>query len=250
MSFVVCPKCRLPLDKAAPMTQCPRCGLIFAKYLAAQRGESPRSQSHAAPDSDDRPWWASLLDVPQRVSKTHWIGRCVLLVLVAIWGCRIWAADITEIPAFVHLTLIPFHEAGHVIFWPFGEFMRVAGGTLGQWIIPVVCAVALHRQNGDNFGAALATWWLAASIMDASVYAYDALDPVLPLIGGGTGADSFHDFVYLFNATGQLQRAHAWGHFMHFVGTLMMLISLAWAATILVRQHRNIDDSGSTGPER
>ena len=30
------------------------------------------------------------------------------------------------------------------------------------------------------------------------MYAYDAADPLLPLIGGGTGADSFHDFIFLF----------------------------------------------------
>jgi hypothetical protein len=187
--------------------------------------------------------------VPDRVSKRQWIVRCILLAIVAFWGVRIWAADITRIPPLIHLTLIPFHEAGHVVFWPFGEFIHVAGGTLGQWIIPIVCAVALHRQNGDNFGAAVATWWLAASIMDASVYAYDAGNPVLPLIGGGTGADSFHDFVYLFRATGQLNRAQGWGRLMHFVGTLVMICSLAWAAAILMRLRDSIDAREPSGPE-
>jgi hypothetical protein len=242
MSFAVCPKCRAPLDAASPADECPHCGLVFSKYLAAQRGERPRPKREGATD-DDASWWSPLLDVPDRVSRTQWIVRCVVLALIAVWGFRIWATDITLIPPFIHLTLIPFHEAGHVIFWPFGEFLHVAGGTLGQWIIPIVCAVALHRQNGDNFGAAVATWWLAASIMDASVYAYDALNPMLPLIGGATGEDSFHDFVYLFVATGQLKHAQGWGRFMHFIGTLVMLASLAWAAVVLMRQHRTVDDS-------
>ncbi|HWZ70751.1 MAG TPA: hypothetical protein VN326_04620 [Casimicrobiaceae bacterium] len=101
-------------------------------------------------------------------------------------------------------------RARHIVFWPFGQFLHIAGGTLGQWIMPLLCMVALHRQNGDNFGAALATWWLAMSIMDASVYAYDAFNPVLPLIGGATGVESFHDFVYLFSAIGQRKHAQGW----------------------------------------
>jgi len=248
MSFSVCPKCRVTLDTAKTSVGCSHCGLIFAKYLAAQRGKSPRQDSQVE-IADDASWWSSLLEVPERVSKAQWTTRCILFVLIALWGFRIWATDITQISSFIHLTLIPFHEAGHMIFWPFGEFLRVAGGTLGQWIMPIVCAVALHRQNGDNFGAAVATWWLATSIMDASVYAYDALNPMLPLIGGGTGADSFHDFVYLFSAVGQLKHAQGWGRFMHFAGTLLMVTSLSWAALVLVRQRRNVDINAFADPE-
>jgi hypothetical protein len=244
MGFPVCPKCRLPLEPQA-VDACPHCGLIFAKYLAAQRGDEPR-QSPGTHADDGGSWWTSLLDVPASISKAEWTVRCIMFAGFAVWGFRVWATDITQIPTFAHLTLIPFHEAGHIVFWPFGTFVRVAGGTLGQWIIPVVCAVALHRQNGDNFGAALATCWLAMSMMDASVYAYDARNPTLPLIGGGTGADSFHDFVYLFGAMGQLEHAQAWGRFMHFVGTLVMLGSLAWAASILIRLRRNIDAGDAT----
>jgi hypothetical protein len=35
----------------------------------------------------------------------------------------------------------------------------------------------------------------------------------------------------------------------HFTGTLVMLVSLVWAGVILIRQHRNIDDSVIVGPE-
>jgi hypothetical protein len=205
---------------------------VFVKYLAAQSGEfvppsRPLDTSEAA--TDESSGWSGLFDSSQAVSKPQWIGRCALLIAFAIWGISIWATGVTEYPGFVHLTLLPFHEAGHVAFWPFGEFLHVAGGALGQLIMPIVCAVALHRY-GDNFGAALCTSWLAASIMDVSVYAYDAFDPVLPLVGGG-----MHDFVYLFSAMGQLKHARGIGGFLHALGTLVMLASLTWAAIVLVR---------------
>src|SRR6185295_12294891 len=139
----------------------------------------------------------------------------------------------------LHLTVILFHEAGHVIFSPFGEALRVAGGTLGQLLMPLACAVALHRR-GDNFGAALCLAWLSLSGIDASIYAYDAADPVLPLIGGGNGADSFHDFIFLFERYGQLHRARGWAMAIKALGVLGLYASLAWAAALLYLQSENL----------
>src|SRR3954447_10838378 len=183
----------------------------------------------ATRDDGAPPWRERLLEVPWDVPRSAWRGRIALLVIVALWGARVVLASMTEPPTVLHLTVILFHEAGHVFFAPFGEALRVAGGTLGQLLVPFACSVALHRR-GDNFGAAIAGAWLALSVIDASVYAYDAADPVLPLIGGGTGADSFHDFVFLFERYGQLAHARGWAMLMKVLGTLGLLASLAWGA--------------------
>jgi hypothetical protein len=190
---------------------------------------------------DDRPSWRErLLDVPDDVPKATWLGRIALLVVVAGWGMSVVFGRMTELPSVLHLTVILFHEAGHVFFAPLGDTLRVAGGTLGQLLVPIVCAVALHRR-GDNFGAAIATAWLAMSLVDASVYAYDAFDPVLPLIGGGTGADSFHDFVFLFDRYGQLAHARGWAVLMKAVGGLVLSASLVWASVLLFLQSERLD---------
>ena len=197
---------------------------------------------HAAVDDDDPPPWRErLLDVPDDVSRTAWFGRLALLVAVALWGIGIVVARMTEPAGVLHLTVILFHEAGHVFFAPFGETVRVAGGTLGQLLVPLACAVALHRR-GDNFGAAIAAAWLALSLIDASVYAYDAADPVLPLLGGGTGADSFHDFVFLFERSGQLAHARGWAVLMKVVGGCALSASLAWAAVLLFLQSERLGE--------
>src|SRR5437763_7227968 len=126
-----------------------------------------------------------LLDVPWDVPRAVWLGRLAALVAMALWSASVALGRMTDPPTLVHLTVILFHEAGHVVFGPFGTTLAVAGGTLGQLLMPLICVVALHR-NGDNFGAALCSAWMALSLVDASIYAYDAADPVLPLIGGGT----------------------------------------------------------------
>jgi hypothetical protein len=195
----------------------------------------------ATRDDDAPPWRERLLEVPCDEPRSAWYGRIALLAIIAIWGASVVLGRMTEPPTVLHLTVILFHEAGHIFFGPFGEALRVAGGTLGQLLVPLVCVVALHRR-GDNFGAAIAAAWMALSLVDASVYAYDAADPVLPLIGGGTGADSFHDFVFLFERYGQLAHARGWAVLMKVLGTLCLLASLAWGAALLFLQRENLAD--------
>jgi len=185
--------------------------------------------------TDRPPLRERLLDVPWDVPRHVQLGRAVALVAFALWTLGIAFGRMTETPTVLHLTVILFHEAGHVVFAPFGETLRVAGGTLGQLLLPAACAVALHR-GGDNFGAALCAAWACLSLVDASIYAWDAADPVLPLIGGGTGADRFHDFVFLFERWGQLGHAHRWAGWMKALGVLGALASLAWAAALLALQ--------------
>ena len=191
---------------------------------------------------EDRPSLRErLLDVPEDVPRPVWYGRLALLAVVAIWATSVLLSRMTEPPTLLHLTVILFHEAGHVIFMLFGEALRVAGGTLGQLLMPFICAVALHRR-GDNFGAAICLAWLGMSLMDASVYAYDAADPLLPLIGGGTGSDSFHDFVFLFERYGQLGHARGWAMAMKALGAIAVYASLAWAAVLLFLQSEHLED--------
>ena len=182
-----------------------------------------------------------LLDVPWDVPRPVWYGRLALLAVVAIWATSVLLGRMTEPPTLLHLTVILFHEAGHVIFMPFGEALRIAGGTLGQLLMPVICAVALHRR-GDNFGAAICLAWMGMSLMDASVYAYDAADPLLPLIGGGTGSDSFHDFVFLFERYGQLGHERGWAMAMKALGAIAVYAALAWAAVVLFLQSEHLED--------
>src|SRR5450432_767708 len=187
------------------------------------------------PPEERESWRELLLRVPDDVPREVWYGRLVAFLAMSAWGTSILLSRMTETPSVLHLTVILFHEAGHIFFIPFGEALRVARGTLGQLLIPLVCAVALHRRD-DNFGAALCLAWMALSLMDASVYAYDAFDPVLPLIGGGTGADRFHDFVFLFERYDQLEHARGWAMLMKALGAIGLLAALVWAAALLFLQ--------------
>jgi hypothetical protein len=169
-----------------------------------------------------------------RVGRT---GRTVLWAIFAAWTIWIWRDGNIRAgligSGFLHMALLPFHEAGHVIFRLLGNFMMILGGSLGQLLMPIVAGYALLRRR-DAFGAALCLWLLGFSVVDMAVYMYDAFDPQLALLGGGTGADSDrHDWQNLFGDTGLLRHARGIGLFFGVAGYLTMLGGLAWAAMAL-----------------
>jgi len=190
----------------------------------------------------------TLLHVPDSVSRRNWLARAATLAIVTLWA--FWILRDMDVRAgiagsnFLHMVLLPFHEAGHVIFRPFGNFMMTLGGTLGQHLMPLVAGYALLVNRRDPFGAALCFWLLGFSFIDMAVYMYDAFDPKLMLLGGVTGAESDrHDWQNLFGDMGLLRHARGIGLFFGFAGGAMMLAGSAWAGLVLKLQHGRLSDS-------
>ena len=184
-----------------------------------------------------------LLQVPERVDALRWWLRVVLLAGFAAWGWVLIAQDyrIGEIgSSFLHGPLLIFHEAGHVIFRLFGEWVGVLGGTLAQLLMPALIVVAFLWKNRDPFGAALGLWLLGVSLLDVAPYMYDALQPQLTLLNGSVGEEGGHDWIYLFESMGLRPRAQFIGAATHKLGALVLLLALGWAAWLLVLQRRRI----------
>lgn len=190
-----------------------------------------------------RDYTASLLEPLERMDELSFYGRCIALALLTFWSWSLFAYDYRdgEIGAsFMHNILLPIHEAGHVLFTPFGEFMTILGGSLFQLALPWGIGIAFIRMNRDNFGAAIGLWWGSVSLLDLAPYIYDAINPQLILLGGHTGEDGPHDWIYLLNKLGQLHGAHRWGAAAHILGGILMLAALAWALAVLWRQRRQM----------
>lgn len=247
-----CPKCGhhpLPAD-ISPMAQCPACGVILAKAVQAARlGSRARTtaRSTAASDgsSDDSSGGLRnlLWHVPERVDATRFWLRVALLAVFAIWGLRLIALDHRDGEmgsSFLHGPLLVFHEAGHVIFRIFGEWVSVLGGTLGQLLMPAVLGVALLVRNRDPFGAAIGLWFVGVSLLDVAPYMYDALHPQLMLLTGTTGESGPHDWIYLFSSLGWRPLAQTFGTATHRLGALAVLLALAWAVSVLWLQKQRI----------
>jgi hypothetical protein len=242
-----CPKCAhtpLPADQALPAA-CPACGLVLAKFRA--REEDDDDPVAAAVEDDARETTfrqrliATLLYVPERTSPIAFWSRGILLSAFALWGLRLIALDYETgemMSSFLHGPLLVFHEAGHVLFAIFGEFVMILGGSLAQLLMPTILAGALLLRNHDTFGTAIGTWLLGVSLLDLAPYIYDSQDPQLVLLGGHTGAEGGHDWIYLLGETGLLANARFLGSLTHKLGALLIIASIVWAGWILLQQKR------------
>jgi hypothetical protein len=237
-----CPKCRA---ESAGQAACPACGLIFAKYLKAKfAAPQTRARQPVEAADEDSAWSrakALAFDVPEEVPTALIYGRAVLLVLAMAYGLHLVRMDIPDweiSTSFMHLVLLPFHEFGHILFMPLGEFMMLLGGSIFQVLLPLLLGAYFVVKNRDPFAGALMLWWAAAGILDTAPYIYDAWEPRHVLLTGRTGDTGAHDFIDTLGDLGLLHKAQALGRATHAFGVLVMLAALAWGAWLLRRQHQ------------
>ncbi len=123
------------------------------------------------------------------------------------------------------------HEAGHLAFSYFGEFLGIAGGTIFQLMAPIVAGFAFYRQK-DYFAVTVALFWLGTNFIDVGVYAGDARAQLLPLVSPTSG-DPLHDWYYLLAATGNLQNDTLIAGLLGKLGLLSMAGALAMAGWMM-----------------
>lgn len=180
-----------------------------------------------------------LLTLPQENSPTLlWVRGASLLLMLA-WGIALLFSGLDSDGAgkdLLHLVNLPFHEAGHVLTRPLGQFLSTLGGTLGQLAIPLVCLGVMLLKNRDPFGASVCLWWLGENFIDIAPYINDARAGEMPLLGGNFGHSSpygFHDWEYLLTETGLLHHDHRLALLSHGAGAVLMLFAVVWGVLLL-----------------
>jgi hypothetical protein len=167
------------------------------------------------------------------------VNRWPRIALVA--GLAVWTVAFARTPlspdvneSFLHLPNLVFHEAGHVIFSPFGRFLTVLGGSLLQCAIPVVAAVAFIRQE-QPFNAAICGWWAGQNFVDLAPYIADARALQMVLLGGRTGAEvEGHDWEFLLSQLGVTHLDHGIGMTAYLLGITIMIAALIVAGREIV----------------
>ncbi len=163
----------------------------------------------------------------------------LLLALVRwTWIFLAWPMRQDTIGAsFLHTISLPFHEAGHVLFAPFGDVLGTLGGSLMQLLVPAACAAAFLTTSPDRFGAAVSIWWMGENLLDVALYVNDARALQLVLLGGHTGAEvEGHDWEHLLQLAGWLPHDHQIAWTLHAVGALAMIWALAWGGVLAARR--------------
>jgi hypothetical protein len=241
-----CPKCGF--EQTDGGTECLRCGIIFEKYIARKETAETETESVAAPAPEDETsgWYRELFFyVDEDINPLYLGGRVILYLVIIVWGIKFILAPMDGDyinRSFLHLINLPFHEAGHVIFRPFGRFIAMLGGSLGQLLVPLVCLGTFLLQTRDTFASSVALWWFSQSLMDIAPYIGDARKLTMILIGGVTGkdVDDFHDWEFILRKLGLLEYDRIIARTADITGIVLMLCAFTWGGYLLYNQFRNV----------
>lgn len=244
-----CPKCGHAASQVDVLLEerCPVCGVLFRKFLAAQAGLPVRGVKavELAHEESNRAgvlnWLAGLLETPEEGREVRAAVGAVLWMMAAWCTWRFFRFDISDpgsmpLP-FLHGAMVPFHEVGHIVFSPFGEFSHVAGGSLMQFLMPLGFGTYFVYWRGDNLAGWLMLSWEGMQWVDLAPYCYDAKNPVMILLTGRTGDTGAHDYVDMLGDLGLLNHAHEVASLMKYFGVLLMLVALVWGGLLLWRAY-------------
>lgn len=238
--MTTCPKCqytRGTQDARVHPETCPRCGIVYRRWL-----EKQAARVEGSADSDEQvatrqgllDW---LTEPPERVDCIAFWARALCASGFALWSLYFFRHGIDwEVigGSFMHAINLPFHEFGHLFFSPFGRFMAILGGSLFQVLWPWVFVWTFLFKHRDTYAASLMLWWSGQNFIDLAPYIGDAYYRGLPLVGGG-GEES-HDWGNLLTMTGLLEQYQSIARLSFGIGAAMMCLALAWTARTLQRQ--------------
>ncbi|HCS62621.1 MAG TPA: hypothetical protein DIW64_00205, partial [Cellvibrio sp.] len=226
------------------------CGIVYSKFIAKQEQENLPADSRVEIDTQiDEEEIPSLrqqiitafLYVPERNDVGAFWARVACLVVFAIWGLYFITAgvDWEKIgSSFMHNINLPFHEFGHILFMPFGEFMMILGGSLFQVLLPLALMCVFVFKQRDTFAGSIMLWWCGQSFIDVSPYIADAEYRALPLVGGG-GEES-HDWGNLLTMMDALDSTQVVANCSFGVGAVLIIAALVWGGWIIKLQQKNL----------
>lgn len=143
-------------------------------------------------------------------------------LLVAYAARRLSNAEYWDLLDDLNLAI---HEAGHLVFQPFGDHGMTLGGSLFQVLVPLAFATYFAARR-ERFAASIVLAWVAASLLNVALYIGDARAQELPLLGG---ENSIHDWWYLLTEWDALGRDRDIARGVRMAGALAWTLSAAGA---------------------
>lgn len=160
------------------------------------------------------------------LSGTRLARTLALVLLIPYALVRLRDAEYWDLLDDVNLAI---HEAGHLVFSPFGDHLGFLGGSLLQLIVPSVF-VGYFWRSRQRFAAGITLSWVAVNLLYVSRYIGDARAQELPLLGG---ENAIHDWWYLLTEWDLLPSDMAIARAVHFGAALSFVLSAALALLAL-----------------
>lgn len=124
------------------------------------------------------------------------------------------------------------HEGGHALFGWFGSTLGLWGGTILQWLVPLLLAIYFFHQR-QVAGFIFCLFFFFENWIYTATYMADARAMGLPLVTLGDPEFAKHDWNTIFTNLGVLQYDTLIAGVVRFLGWCGMLACTAWLASRL-----------------
>jgi hypothetical protein len=128
---------------------------------------------------------------------------------------------------FIDSANLVVHEGGHNLFGWFGPTLRLWGGTLLQWIVPLLLAAYFFSQR-QIAGFVFCLFFFFENWLYTATYMADARAQVLPLVTTGDPDFVEHDFYAIFSSLGVLNYDTKIAAVVRVLGWSGMLAAVVW----------------------
>jgi hypothetical protein len=128
---------------------------------------------------------------------------------------------------FIDAANLVVHEGGHLLFGWFGPTLGLWGGTLLQWLVPLLLAAYFFRER-QTAAFVFCMFFFFENWLYTATYMGDARAMALPLVTAGNSDYIEHDWNTIFSALGLLPYDTRIAAVVRFMGWCGMLASTAW----------------------
>jgi hypothetical protein len=128
---------------------------------------------------------------------------------------------------FIDSANLVVHEGGHNLFGWFGPTLGLWGGTLLQWIVPLLLAAYFFSQRQIT-GFVFCLFFFFENWLYTATYMADARAQVLPLVTTGDPDFVEHDFYAIFSSLGVLNYDTKIAAVVRVLGWSGMLAAVVW----------------------
>jgi hypothetical protein len=130
---------------------------------------------------------------------------------------------------FIDSANLAVHEGGHLLFGWFGSTLGLWGGTILQWMVPLLLAAYFfHQRQPASF--VFCAFFFFENWLYTATYMADARAVILPLVTTGDPEFARHDWNAIFSSFGLLEYDTTIAAIVRTVGWCGMLACLGWLA--------------------
>jgi hypothetical protein len=171
--------------------------------------------------------WSGAREDWRPISRWSVLAWLVFYVLFLIYAFRMHGGYL-----FIDSANLVVHEGGHLLFRWFGPTLCLWGGTILQWLVPLLLAMYFfHERQPAAF--VFCAFFFFENWLYTATYMADARAMILPLVTTGDPDYVEHDWNTIFTSLGVLPYDTRIAAIVSFLGWCGMMASTAWLAARL-----------------